>query len=127
MVTVQLRITNLDDINKDLKGLGRQLRQAIIRTLKEAAEDVKGAAIPLVRARSGKTRRSLETAIDIRRGALKAYVGTDWFVGRFLEKGTKKMRAYPFLRPALESRKSRIRMLLDSNINKAVIKAGTGI
>ena len=123
MVSVQIRITNLEDMNKDLRGLGLQLRQAIARTLKEAAEDVKGAAIPLVRVRSGKTRRSLESAIDIR-GVMKAYVGTDWFVGRFLEKGTKKMRAYPFLRPALESRKSQIRMLLDSNIKKAVIKAG---
>ena len=123
MIEVSIKIKNIEEVRRDFKNLGINLRKAIANTLKEAAEVVKGEAISLVRMRSGKTRRSIESAVDIR-GAMTAYVGTDWFVGRFLEQGTKKMRAYPFLRPAVEKSENRIRMALVDNLNEAVIKTG---
>ena len=123
MIEVNLKITNIEEVKGDFKNLGINLRKAIANTLKEAAEVVKDEAISLVRVRSGKTRRSIESAVDMR-GVMTAYVGTDWFIGRFLEQGTKKMRAYPFLRPAVEKSENRIRMALVDNLNEAVIKTG---
>jgi len=118
---ISVRITNLNEIQRDFTSLGICLREAIANALKEAADVVKTAAIPNVRTRTGKTRASIESAVDTQ--GLKAYVGSNWFVSRFLERGTKRMRAYPFLRPSIDKNEGRIREILISNLNRAIIKA----
>jgi len=124
MVEISVRITNLEEIQEDFTRLGIYLRGAIANALEEAADVVKSAAIPNVRKRTGKTRASIESAVD--KQGLKAYVGSNWFVSRFLERGTKRMRAYPFLRPAIDKNEGRIREILISNLNRAIIKVKKG-
>ena len=121
MAEISVRITNFEEIQEDFTRLGTYLREAIANALKEAADVIKGEAIPKVRTRTGKTRASIESAVD--KLGLRAYVGSNWFVSRFLEHGTRKMRAYPFLRPAIDRNKDHIRRILVENLNNAIIKA----
>jgi len=123
MVSVELKITNYDQVMADLGNLGKMLRVAILKALKKSGALVKSEAIPLVRARSGKTRDSLGLKVD--KKELAMYVRSRWFVGRFLEYGTVNMRARPFLRPALESNMDKIRQLFDTEINAAIVGAAT--
>jgi HK97 gp10 family phage protein len=118
MVAVELKIKNIDEVMKDLTNLGVALRKAIVEALKETGKLVKEDAIPLVRARSGKTRRSIGMKLDTKN--LTAYVGSDWFVSRFLEWGTVRMKEYPFLRPALDKNTDKIRQLYEMKINAAI-------
>ena len=124
MAEISVRITNFEEIQEDFTRLGTYLREAIANALKEAADVIKGEAIPKVRTRTGKTRASIESAVD--KLGLRAYVGSNWFVSRFLEHGTKRMRAYPFLRPAISKNEGRIREILISNLNRAIIKVKKG-
>ena len=118
MVEVSLRVTNISEIMKDLDYLGIALRKAILEALKEAGTIVKEDAIPLVRKRSGKTRRSIRMKFDAK--DLTAFVGSDWFVSRFLEWGTVRSRELPFLRPALEKNSDKIRQIFEKQINIAI-------
>ena len=120
MVEVSIDLKNKEKVLRDITNLGKNLRKAIEEALSSSAKLVKKEAIPLVRTRTGKTRRSIKHSAG--KSKLEAHVGSNWFVSRFIDRGTKKMRAYPFLRPALEKSKSNIRQFFVDAINRAIIK-----
>ena len=119
MVSIKVRL-DPDIINK-LNALGPYLREALANALTDSASLVAKETIPRVRVRSGKTRKSYYHEVE--REKLSAYVGSDWFVSRFLEGGTIRMRAYPALRPALESCRKPIEKFFILEIDKAIDKA----
>lgn len=120
MIAVEINFKNKDEVLKNLDNLGKNLRAALKEALGSSAEQVKKEAVPLVRTRTGKTRRGVKSSID--KSKLTGHVGSDWFVSRFLEHGTKKMRAYPFLRPALDKSREDIRKFFLDAIDRAIIK-----
>lgn len=95
--------------------------------LEETAKDISALARQLVHVRQGVLRRS------IRARAVRGSNRLIWqvvagsrraFYAHFVERGTRRSRAYPFLRPAFEAYRSKIM----GRISKAVragLRAGT--
>lgn len=121
MVSVSINFANDKEVMKKIEILGKYLRKAMGEALVPSARAVKKEAIPRVRARSGKTRGTID--YNVEKGKREAHVGSDWMVSRFLEDGTVKMRAFPALRPALESLREDIRQYFVIEIERAIIKA----
>lgn len=94
-----------------LKALGPRVARKIgDRALRAAARPIVNEAKRLVRLRTGELRRSLTVRTSKRanrsestRGVIIASAGLGWRAG-FLEFGTAKARAFPFLRPAMDSK-----------------------
>jgi HK97 gp10 family phage protein len=57
-------------------------------------------------------------------GRVNAEVGTNVVYGKYLEFGTEKMRARPWLFPALNRNKSKIDLIIKKSVKKAVDDAG---
>ena len=89
-----------------LKILAAQLHGADVRgpvnhELHEAAKKVRQAGRQNVRRRTGRTGQSI--TYSSKNKGYTYEVGPTWFVGRFLEDGTQKMPAYPFMEPAMRA------------------------
>jgi len=122
MVSVSINFANNKEVMKRIDSLGKYLRKAMREALVPSVQAVKKEAIPRVRTRTGKTRSTIDYSID----KMSAHAGSDWMVSRFLENGTVRMRAYPALRPALESCRQDIQQFFFIAIDKAIIKAAAG-
>ena len=106
----------------------------LIRALKdgfvESADYVKERA----KRRAPKRRGRLKSAIasgdmELSRGKAKIDVGIDssvkpfskdGYYARFQEMGTSKMRAHPYLRPALDESKSRVEQIISQKLKEAL-------
>ncbi len=71
----------------------------------------------------GMTRDKIKTIL--RDGGLGASIGTAYFIARFLEQGTKKMAARPFLNPAFQLVRPKYLERLSAALNKAGREAST--
>jgi HK97 gp10 family phage protein len=96
---IQANTRQLHLLAAELTRAGTNVRQTVTPELREAAKRVRGRGRENVRKLSGRTARSI--SYSVRNKGLTYDVGPRWFVGRFLEFGTKKMPAYPFMGPAI--------------------------
>jgi HK97 gp10 family phage protein len=62
-----------------------------------------------------KTKRVSDTSIELSVGPTK-----DTFYAKFLESGTKKMEARPFLNPALESRSNEASLIFAAELDRLI-------
>lgn len=86
----------------DYAQLNLRVANANRKVLREIGKKVKADAKANVPVKSGQTKQS----IGFKTGKDYVRVGTDHFVGRFLESGTPKMRKRPWLRPAFDSNRA---------------------
>lgn len=105
MDEVDLQITGLGALEQRLLDYDkRTARAALSAGLRAGARVVLQEAKARVRVKTGRTKRSLKVKYLGIRGQDSTYtVQSSYFVARFLEFGTSKMPAYPFLRPATEA------------------------
>ena len=82
-----------------------------------AAMVVQGAAIALSPVKTGNLRGSISFKVE---SEDEARVGTNVEYAPYVEYGTKKMSAQPYLRPALANNKSAIEKMIADAISKAV-------
>jgi HK97 gp10 family phage protein len=92
-----IQILNLD---KCLKKLSDLKNIDLTPALTEATRKVQRTAKDLAPVRSGRLRASISTKVDRKKQI--GIVGTNVEYAPFLEFGTRKMKAQPFLNPALE-------------------------
>ena len=118
MITVSIELRGDKKVIHDLGELRRLLRGALLMALEKSAKEVKTEARSRVPVRTGKTRKSIKYSTS--RDEVKAYVGSEWFVARFLEEGTKKMRPRPWLKPAFENKKDYIHQAIDNAVRKVI-------
>lgn len=103
---------------KGLDALQRRLRMGgledgIYKTLSREAEAIAADAAAAAPGRLGET---IET-IDESAGSRAAFaIGTAHRAGRFLEFGTRKMRARPFLWPVFQARLPRVKHALTKSL-----------
>lgn len=105
MADVDLEITGLAELESRLQDIaGPGARRALSKGLRQGANVVLAEARRRVRKKTGATAKATKTKNEGQSGQdLTFSVGTN-YVGRFLEFGTSKMPAYPFLRPAAEAK-----------------------
>lgn len=122
MVSVEIEIHDINALRKKLNKVGGILRNNIIGALRKSAGAVKRDAKTLTPVRTGKSRRSIRSSVM--RKDLAAYVGSNWFVMRFIEGGTKKISARKPLEKAVRIKHDYIRKAIDKAIDGAIVKAG---
>jgi HK97 gp10 family phage protein len=94
-----------------------EVRDATVANMERACEFLTGEIKDAAPERTGRLRESIDYEITITDGVVEGHVGVRHgyyrtHIARFLEFGTRKMVARPFLRPPLLQNKGRILKIL---------------
>lgn len=84
-----------------LPSISAQIRPAVAAEVKRATFDVEAKAKERVPVRTGTLRRSIHSVFS--NGGLTGIVGPSVLYGKFVEFGTRRAGARPYLRPAAEA------------------------
>lgn len=111
-----IELKGVDEIIDKLQRIGANVGRLENQALKNAAEPVLDAAKANVPVRTGKLKKGLKISkVKVKSGVKFIQVGVDRgddpgaFYGHFVEFGTSKMPAHPFLQPAFEKNKDVIK------------------
>lgn len=121
-MATKVSLEGKENVRKAFTALGADIKKELQAVIRQGADDVRREArsrIPVSHGKrenakypSGTTRKKVwrKVAPD----GLSAEVGNSWFVARFLEHGTKKMSARPWLFPAWEIMRPKILQRIQS-------------
>jgi len=124
-----IELTGVDEILNKLQQIGANLGKLENKALKNAAEPVleDAKATNAFKNRSGKLRKGLKiTNVKKKDGMKYILVGVDRgdnsavFYGKFIEFGTSKMPARPFLQPAYEKNKNNIKRTIAETLKEGL-------
>lgn len=122
----QIRVELLGDreLVEKLKHLGDEVAgQILAEAAEKGAEVVRAAASSKAPRRTGKLSQNIGAEVTTSAGNLaEVSVGPlkEAFYGMFLERGTKKMAARPFLRPALDENEGAVKREVEDRVKAAV-------
>ena len=85
-------------VRSNLEQLGTEMVEAMEQAMYESGKHMQEEAKRVVPVRTGRLRDSIQSRSD----ATTAIVGTDVPYGKYVELGTRKMAAQPYLHPAAE-------------------------
>ena len=120
---VKIKIDGLDELMKELAKKVDGAQEILDNATDEASKLVMSKAKSLAPVDSGNLRQSLDTHEEKQKSKNKSVhqVATDdAFYGIFQEYGTKNHPAKPFMRPALQKSKSKIKKIIQEHIKKAL-------
>ena len=125
MVEVGSDIKGLKDLAKNADNLKKSFAGTTLRTaLRNGAKPVRDKAKASVPVDEGKLKRSIGIRAKVSRGGDGyADVGFSEFYGGFIELGTSRQQAQPFLRPALEGSEGEITAAFVAAMNATIAKA----
>lgn len=124
-----IELTGVDEILNKLQQIGANVGKLENKALKNAAEPVleDAKATNAFKNRSGKLRKGLKiTNVKKKDGMKYIFVGVDRgdnsevFYGKFIEFGTSKMSARPFLQPAYEKNKQNIKGIIAETLKEGL-------
>lgn len=116
-------VQNLPALQRDFTQLTARMQRGVLRdALRAAARPVVAGAKSKVRVRTGNLRRGITQRVSVKPSKAEAIIGfrRKEFYGRFVELGTSKMPAYPFLRPALDESQPQILEAFAAAINRGI-------
>ena len=128
MVEINSEITGLKELRKNVDSLSKSFAKSTLRTaLRNAAEPVVKEAKALVPVDSGDLKRSIRSQVTVTKagdGYADVGFGRKEFHGLFVELGTSRQAAQPFLRPALEKgyRSGKIQAAFIDALNNTIKK-----
>lgn len=93
--SVQVRI-----VSNRLPSIAAAIRPAVVDEVKRATLSIEAKAKEKVPVKTGTLRRSIHSVFE--NGGLRGIVGPSVLYGKFVEFGTRRMGARPFMRPAAE-------------------------
>ena len=117
----KVTIIGLDDLDKGLDKSEKQIMTATRDTVEESLKLVRDSAKDNAPVDSGKMRDGIGMEVDD--DGLNGTVGQfdpDVYYSEFVEFGTSKQPAQPFMAPAAEDARQKIPGMFRSNIGKAV-------
>ncbi|WP_411679850.1 HK97-gp10 family putative phage morphogenesis protein [Clostridium thailandense] len=122
-----IELTGVDEILNKLQQMGANVGRLENKALKNAAEPVLEDAKANVPVRTGKLKKGLKiTNVKKKDGMKYILVGVDRgdnsevFYGKFIEFGTSKMTARPFLQPAYEKNKNKIQKAIAETLKEGL-------
>lgn len=124
-----IELEGVDEILNKLQSIGENVGRLENKALKNAAEPVleDAKATNAFNDRSGKLRKGLKiTNVKKKEGAKYILVGIDKsdnskiYYGKFIEFGTSKMPAKPFLQPAYEKNKDNIKRTIAETLKEGL-------
>lgn len=105
---VKMELEGIENLIDEVEKLGKQGSKIENKALKGAGEVVKDSIVREVPVRTGKLKKSISVS-GIKREGGEPYVqvgpGKDGWYGKFVEFGTVKMKAKPFMEPGYENSK----------------------
>ncbi|OFW68309.1 MAG: hypothetical protein A2Y74_05995 [Actinobacteria bacterium RBG_13_63_9] len=123
---VTCTIEGLPYMRAQFAELSNKAQRAVMRSaLKQTGAVVVKAARAKVPVLTGKLKKSIKSSVSVKEGGL-SYVDIGWgkdaFWGLFVEKGTSKRSAHPFLRPALDESHAAILQTFTEALNQQIQK-----
>lgn len=88
-------------VSNRLPQISAQIRPALVTEVQRATFDVEAKAKERVPVKTGTLRRSIHSVFS--NGGLTGIVGPSVLYGKFVEFGTRRMAARPYMRPAAEA------------------------
>lgn len=110
-----VRIEGLGRLRRKLGILTEREKDAVRREIKRAALNVQNGARERVPVDTGRLRNSIAHVIDL--DGMRAVIGTNVEYAPYVELGTFRASAQPYLFPALEAEKPKIRARLRKALN----------
>jgi len=90
-------------IAQNLNNASRQVMPRARQAMKKALDDISAGAKNRVAVDTGATKNSISTQTQGNRDYARGEVGPTTSYAGFLERGTSRMRAQPYLRPATDA------------------------
>lgn len=112
----------LDQMRKDFANAGIVIDTDFRRAIETACIIVEDSAVQLVPVDTGLLKKSINRRLITRKGVIIGQVGTNVEYAPFQEFGTSKMKARPFLTPALKMNQSRIEKIIAGALDKSIDK-----
>nr|WP_269144114.1 HK97-gp10 family putative phage morphogenesis protein [Clostridium guangxiense] len=126
-IVAEIELTGVDEILNRLQQMGENVGRLENKALKNAAGPVLEDAKANVPIRTGKLKEGLKIGkIKNKDGVKYILVGVDRgdnseiFYGKFIEFGTSKRAAHPFLQPAYEKNKNRIKEIIAATLKEGL-------
>ena len=124
------KIEGIEDIQKALEGKREEIVEVFRKDLDEGADIIIVSAKGKVHNISGNLSRSIsKNEVREKNGKIDVYVGIeknelfskeDKYYPRFVEKGTSKAKARPYLRPALNENKAQIQGKIEADLKEVL-------
>lgn len=116
-------VHNLQALQRDFSQLTAKMQRGVLRdALRSAARPVVASAKSKVPVRTGALKKGIAQRVSVKTSSAEAIIGfrAKDFYGRFIELGTSKMTARPFLRPALDESQQKIEQAFIAAINRGI-------
>ena len=118
-----MKLEGMEDLLAEIERLGKEGSKIENRALKEAGEAVKQSIQNETPTRSGKLKASISVSRVKTKGGIKQVEvgpGSDGYYGKFLEFGTVKMKANPFMSRGYETSKGEAERIIEEEIRKGL-------
>lgn len=124
-MNIRLTVTGTRDLEAKLGRLSNAMAaQHLANATLAGALVIEAGAKEKAPVRTGNLRRSIHSAIvESSATHAAAMVGTDVEYAPYLEYGTRRMSARPYLRPALDERKDQARVVIEAALRNLLSQA----
>jgi HK97 gp10 family phage protein len=119
----RLELEGIENLIAEVEKLGAKGNRIENKALREAGDIVKQAIKQEVPVRTGRLKRSIEASgIRTKDGIKHVAVGPgkDGYYGKFVEFGTVKMKAKPFMAPGYEKSKEKAMEEIEKNLKEGL-------
>ena len=118
---VEMELVGVDELLKQLEQLGRKGSSIENKALKQAGELMASEMRKEAPVDTGALRDSIEVSnIKTKKGRKRVEVGPTEYYSTFIEKGTSKMPANPFMARSYEAEKKNLQNIIISEIKKGL-------
>ncbi|MDP9192298.1 MAG: HK97 gp10 family phage protein [Acidobacteriota bacterium] len=118
-----MKVEGVAEIQRKFANLSGRAQRAVVRdSLRSAARVVEKAARQRVPVDTGRLKKAITQRVTVQSSIGEALVGyrKEAFYGGFVELGTSKMAAQPFLRPALDENTDEIEKTFVNALNRTI-------
>jgi len=119
-IEISCDVKGVEEFQKAMRNFDSAMQKHVHRQLVSWAADVKALARQLVPVRTGHLRSSIYAKIS----EWVAEVGAEATYGLFVEFGTHRMRAQPYLYPAIQRHLPRLEQIILDALDAAKAEAG---
>ena len=127
-------IKGVENLQKAFADKQKEIQEVFKNDLNEGADIVVASARSKAPVLSGNLQRSInKNEVWVRGGIIDVMVGVevneifskaDGYYARFIEKGTSRMKARPYLRPALNENKVQIQNKIEADLKEVIGNEG---
>ena len=122
-----MKVEGVAELQRKFANMSGKMQRAVVRdSLRSAARVVEKSARQKVPVDTGRLKKSITQRVTVQSAVGEALIGyrKETFYGRFVELGTSKMAAQPFLRPALDENTDEIGRVFVQALNRTIEQRG---